>query len=309
MALGKGATGQGRSTRKAKNPVDIALDAGMRPMLIGHGFQRKTKRYFVRETDKSIQFVPIYAGTRRGYQGGAGFGACGCVLNKEILKLSDELQLGTLDPRHRNTNHDCHLTCDLRAFHYFFNIRPYKENLKERSILFRLSKTFSRGPEFEDGIPEIAEFRTVYSRFEDNIESEESIPLIEDYGKLRADVFERYIIPWFEKCEDIKFATRWIGEIGGQRYSYRGMLAATACCVSGDLETARTAIRGLIKNENKTQEDYYKECRRPSLSIFSFLHVKSARYCNKYARFAYGYFRQQAIKARALAERFGIELE
>ena len=308
MASSKAATGQGRSNRKAKNPVDIALNAGMRPMLVRHGFKRKTKRYYVRETEQSVQFVPIHAGTRRGYQGGAGFEACGCVLNKEVLRLCDELGLGELYPRYRHTDHHCHLTCDLRDYGKFFIFRPYKEELRKRSFLFRLSKSFSRGPELEEGIPEIAAYRQAYSRFEDNIQSEGSIPLIEDYGKLRADVFEKYIMRWFEKCEDIKFVARWIGEISGLR-SYRGLLAATAYCAAGEFELARPALQNLIKRENKTRDDYFKECRRPSLNPFIFLHRKSVRYSNRYADFAYGYFKHQARSGRALAERFGIELD
>lgn len=308
MASGKAATGQRRSTRKAKNPVDIALNAGMRPLLIGHGFHRKTKRYYIRETEQSIQFVPIHAGTRRGYMGGAGFEAAGCVLNKELLRLCDELELGPLYPMYRHSDHHCHLTCNLRDYRKFFIFRPYKEDLKKRSFLFRLSQSFRRYPEVEDELPEIAAFRQAYSRFEDNIQSEESIPLIEDYGKLRADVFEKYIMPWFEKCEDIKFVARWIGEINGPR-SYQGLLEATAYCAAGEFELARPALQELIKRENKTRDDYFKECRKPSLNPIIFLYRKSVRFSNKYADFAYGYFKHQAASGRALAERFGIELD
>lgn len=308
MALGNAARGQKRSARKAKNPVDIALNAGMRPMLIGHGFHRKTKRYFIRETEQSIQFVPIHAGNRRGYQGGAGFEACGCILNKELLRLCDELKLGELYPLCRHTGHHCHLTCNLLDYHKFFIFRPYKEDLRKRSYLFRLSKTYRRGPEIEDGIPEIAAFRPAYSRFEDNIQSEESIPLIEDYGRLRADVFGKYIMPWFEKCEDIKFVARWIGEISGPRRNI-GLLVATAYCAAGEFELARPALQDLVKRENKTRDDYFRECRRPSLNPITFLHRTSVRFANEYADFAYGYFKHQAASGRALAERFGIELD
>lgn len=65
MASDTAAAGQGRSARRAKKPVDIELEAGMRPMLIRHGIQRQTQRHLVRETTTAVQYVAITPPDRR----------------------------------------------------------------------------------------------------------------------------------------------------------------------------------------------------------------------------------------------------
>ena len=284
----------------------IALDAGMRPMLIRHGFTRKTKRYYVRETENSVQVVPIHAGTRHGYRGGAGFCDCGNVSIKELDKLGEELQLGYLHPKYRHTDHDCHMTCDLSDYDSFFNVAPFRREMRKKHFIRWM---FIGAPSEEESIPEVLALRELYSKFEDSIDRPESVPLIEDYGRARSDTFEKYIIPWFDKCDDISFAVQWIEERGGRGNKTGCLLLAAASCLAGDFEKARPELLKAIAEAKKSRRDHYNWVRRPRIPFFGSYRDRSKRYANKFADFAYRYYQEHGRKARALADRFGIRIE
>lgn len=94
------------------------------------------------------------------------------------------------------------------------------------------------------------------------------------------------------------------------RQGLQGWKSAAGGCLAGEFELARPELQKAVKVGKTSREEHYKKARRrPLLGPLSFRERGSEKFSRKYAEFAYNMFTAYARRARALAERFGIQID
>lgn len=307
MASGNAATGQGRSTRKAKSPVDIALNAGMQPMLVGHGFRRKTKRYFVRETSGAIQYVAISPPDHRVGYLNCIFDASAGIISKEISNLAEELKLNQrLFIYIKHTDHECHVECQLGDISRF-NGRIDVEKIRKTPFFLR---PFTSIPMIYDHIPEMKEFGALCRSIDSSPSSYQASKWAETYAIQHALLVEKYVLPWFAQCEDMKYLARWIEHWVGQRAKSRNLLLATACCLASDFDAAKIILKRVIDRAEIPFDKFYKkELRYQKKMKFLKTPEGQKRKAEELARIIFTGKKKRAEDARALARYFDIDFD
>ena len=306
MASSKTATGQERPTRKAKNPVDIAINFGMRPMLVGHGFKRKTKRYYVRETSSAVQYVAISPPDHRGGYLNCMFDASAGIISKEILNIEEKLELNKdLFTYIKYTDHKCHVECQLDDISRF-NARIDVNKLKRIPFFLR---PFTAIPMIYDHIPEMKEFGALCRSIDSSPSSYQTPKWAETYAIHHAQLFEKYVLPWFDKCDDPKYFTRWIEHWVGQRRKSGNLLLATACCLASDFDAAKTILKRVVDQAEIPFDKVYKrELRQQRRKKFLKTSENQKRKAEELARMISTSKRKSADDAGTLARYFKIDL-
>lgn len=307
MASSKAATGQGRSARKAKNPVDIALNAGMRPMLVGHGFKRKTKRYFVRETSGAVHYVAIKPPDHRVGYLNCMFDASAGIISKEISNIVQKLKLNTnLFIYIKHTDHHCHVECQLDDVSRF-NGRVDVDKVKRTPFFLR---PFASIPMIYDHIPEMKEFGALCRRIDSSPSSYLVPKWSETYAVQHAQLFEKYVLPWFNQCDDMKYLARWIEHWVGKRTKSGNLLLATACCLSSDFDAAKTILKRVVDQTKTPFSKIYKRQLRYQNKMRFLKSLKDRkRRAEEFARMISKGKKKGADDAIKLARYFDIDLD
>lgn len=306
MASGGSQTARGQSARRAKKPVDIALDAGMRPMLLKHGFQRKTNRYFVRETSSAVQYVDISPPDRREGYLTCQYDATAGIVSKEISRIASELNLGNRLLIHiKRTSRECHVECDLGDIERF-HARVDTEKLRKTPFFLR---PFILKPMIYDHIPEMGEFRALCKK----IYNSHLLPITpeteNDYAIKRAELFEKYSLAWFDQCDQPEYFVRWIEFWVGRRAKSKNLLLATACCLASDSEGARTILQKIVDLPEESFEKIYKRELRYEKEFGRYKTIEGRqRSAKKMANSIMTMRRRSVEDARILARYFNIEL-
>lgn len=307
MASRKAAADQQRSTRQTKNPVDIALDAGTRPMLIGHEFKRKTKRYYVRETSSAVQYVAISPPRPRDGYLSCLHNATAGIISKEILNIAQELKINALTYIYiKHTDHDCHAQCQLYDISRF-NARIDVDKIKRTPFFLR---PFTSIPMIYDHIPEMREFGALCRRIDSSPSSYLTPKWAETYAIQHAQLLEKYLIPWFDQCDDMKYLAKWIEYWVGKRAKSSNLLLATACCLASEFDAAKTILKRVVdKAELPLDKIYRKAYRYERKKKALKTREDQKRRAEEFARAISANNRKKADEAGTLARYFGINLD
>lgn len=295
-----------KKPRKMRNPVDIALDAGMRPMLIGHGFTRKTKRYFVRETSSAVQFVAINPPHyRTGYLNCLYIASAGIIM-KDITELVEILDLRRLTALINHANRDCHFSCTIDEI-YKYNARIDIRKIKSNKIFFL--RPFVKFPKIEIYIPEMNEFGRLCRKIDSVPAPSNMSELTQIYAQQESNLFEKYMLPWFDKCEDREFSANWIEYLEGRGTKSGNLLLATAFCLASNFDRARPYLQSAISRGEKTYDEIYRDALRyENKKKYRKTSANREKAARKNADMFFVGRKRKALDARALARHFGIDL-
>lgn len=306
MPPGKTPISSAEKPHKMRIPVDIALDAGLRPMLIRHGFTRKTKRYFVRERPGAIHYVAITPPDRRsGYLTCLHRASAG-IISKKIVKIVEELDLRKLFIHKKYTDRDCHFECDLEDIYRFKARIDFEENIRNQPFFLR---PFVKFPRVEIYIPEMREFVALWRKIDAFPSSPLASSMADAYAHQEAQLHEKYILPWFDQCEDMNYFAQWVEYWVGRRAKTPNLLLATAYCLASNFEDARTHLKNAVAlTDISFDKTYRQELRYENKMKFRKTIEGRKKKAKKISESIMAMRKRTAEDARALARYFDIDL-
>ena len=245
--------------RRRQSYEDI-MDVKLRATLKELGFKRKSHATYIREDPKVRRIFELeldHNVISADFTDGAG------VFNHEMERIYDEVL-----KRHyiqysgiRNHAHAGTSIMTLIEIERGWDYRTWQETHPPENGLF--GDIIHRPPDVTKVVehcsdrgywtPVIADWR-----LEDEEWERQHRPHVEALGTYLEELFHRYILPWYETCDDPLSFARWY-----DRYESRGLTqilgAITAYGLAGEKDRAGELIRGRIEEAARSFEDVRQE--------------------------------------------------